>query len=57
MKQKALDIVLALARDAREELKMEGYEEVITNEGKVYKMTDINEAIEKLTKELDNEKS
>ena len=57
MKQKALDIVLALARDAREELKMEGYEEVITNEGKVYNMTDINEAIEKLTKELDNEKS
>ncbi len=42
---KAIDIVLALAKEARSELKMEGYEEVITNEGEVYSVTDIDEAI------------
>ena len=42
---KAIDIVLALAKEARSELKMEGYEEVITNEGEVYRVTDIDEAI------------
>jgi hypothetical protein len=46
--EQALEILIALTKDARHELKEEGYEEYMTSNGEVFKLTDLDEAIEEV---------